>query len=206
MSPMSRATIVALLTAFMCALGRADTPSWPVPLVFTNDSGSNVVFAMNPPLYGPDDKITREAFGIAYRLGTDGKFTEIYRTDGWYSFRVFVSQDGHYLIQMGPWNEGDHPEKTHLAVAFHKDGKLLKSYSTADLIKDPSKIEATTSHYRWLAPARHRPARLMIDVDPRDLKLHLSYDNVFTLHTIDDLTYEFDATTGTIKSTKPTGS
>ena len=184
---MSRATTFALLTAFICAVAHADSPRWPVPLVFTSDPGSNVVFAMNPPLYGPDHMLTRQAFGIASRLGTDGKYAEIYRTEGWYSFEVFVSRDGRYLIEMGPWNGGNRPEKTHLAVAFHKDGKLLKSYSTAELIKNPDKVMVSVSHYMWRA---HAP--------------QLSDDNVFTLHTIDNLTYKFDVTTGIIKSTKKT--
>lgn len=194
---------VVLLAACICTVARADSPSESVPLIFTSARASDIVFTMTPPLYGPDDKITREAFGVAYRLGKDGKLTEMYRTDGWYSSQVFVSRDGHYLVQMGPWPMGDHPDKTDLAIAFHKDGKLLRSYSTADLIKGTSKVEATISHYQWLAPARRRAS--LIGADWRDFVPVLNYDNIFTIHTIDDLTYEFDATTGNIKSTKTTG-
>lgn len=184
---MRQTILTAIIYATCLAAVFADSPSRPVPLVFVNRYGSDVMFSMIPPQYDASYKLTREAFGIASRLNEDGKFVEMYRTSGWYSFEVFVSRDGKYLVQMGPWNVGDSPQKDHLAVAFHKNGKLLKSYSTARLVKDPTKVVVTVSHYMWQAP-QHA------------LSPSLDYDNTFKLRTIDGWTYEFDATTGEINS------
>lgn len=188
---MRQTILTAILYAACLTSVFADSPSLPVPLVFVSSYSSGVVFSMIPPQYDANYKQTREAFGIVSRLNEDGKFVELYRTSGWYSFEVFVSRDGKYLVQMGPWNTGYKPQKDHLAVAFHKNGKLLKSYSTARLVKDPTKVMASVSHYMWQASSP-------------SLKLILDYDNTFKLHTIDGWTYEFDVTTGEINSTTKT--
>jgi len=181
---------------------KADSPAPPVPLAFTNDYGSDVVFTMVPAKYGKDYMVEREAFGVAYQVQGDGSLKELYRTEGWYSFQVFVSQDGRHLVRMGPWSVGSEPTKEDLAVAFYKDGKLLKQYSTADLVKDKSKVIPTASHYFWQAPS---PVDDELSESERlRLRLHLDYTNSFELHTIDGWTYSFDVTTGEIKSTKKT--
>jgi hypothetical protein len=160
---------------------------------------------MVPRRHGPepDYKVVQEAHGIAYRLTSDGEMKVIYRTEGWYSFEVFISMDGRFLVQMGPWNSGQEVSKTDLAVAFHRDGKLMRSYSTAELIKEPEQVERSASHYRWRAPS---PFSSDLNEAQREaLSPRLSYHNEFTLNTIDGWTYTFDATTGQIKSTKRTG-
>lgn len=184
---MRRTILTAILYATCLASVFADSPSRPVPLVFVNRYGSDVMFSMIPAQYDASYKMTREAFGIASRLNEDGKFVELYRTSGWYSSEVLVSHDGKYLVRMGPWSPGHTPKKDHLAVAFYMNGKLLKSYSTVSLVKDPTKVMASVSHYMWQAPQNA-------------LSPGLDYDNKFKLQTIDGWTYEFDATTGDIKS------
>ena len=195
---MRQTLLTAILYATCLAAVFADSPSRPVPLVFVSHHGSDVTFSMIPPQYDANYKLTREAFGIASRLNENGKFVEMYRTSGWYSFQVFVSRDGKYLVQMGPWNVGDSPQKDHLAVAFHKNGKLLKSYSTARLVKDPTKVLVTVSHYMWQAPSPLSPS--LTAAQQYTLSPSLDYDNTFKVHTIDGWTYEFDATTGEINS------
>ena len=191
---------------FFCLMAisslNADSPAPPVPLVFTSDRGSDVAFTMMPPKYGKDYKIEKEAFGVAYKVGEDGSFKELYRTKGWYSFEVFVSRDGRNLVRMGPWSVGSEPSKDDLAIAFYKDGKLLKQYSTEELVKDESKVIASVSHYFWQAPSPVDDD--VTDAERLKLRLHLDYTNTFNLHTIDGWTYTFDVTTGKIKSTKKT--
>ncbi len=177
---------------------RADDPSEPTRLIFTPKYSGHVCFCMVPSQYAePDHKLVREAFGVAYRLTIEGRMEELYRTEGWYSFNVFISDDGRYLIQMGPWNSGDEVSEKHLALAFHKDGKLLKRYSTAQMVKDPDRIEVSVSHYRWMAPGLHEK---LTDGQREALWPRLDNDNKFTLHTLDGWTYVFDATTGEIIS------
>ena len=105
-----------------------------------------------------------------------------------------------YLVAMGPWNEGTEPKKEDMAVAFYREGKLLKQYSTADLVKDKSKVLASISHYRWLARDVDRMAEGKRDPDA---ELRIIGVNTFRLKTCDAITYEFDLTTGEIKKKKP---
>jgi hypothetical protein len=157
-----------------------------------------VYFKMVPRLsirWDPPDGV-----GTAYRVRADGSDEILWRTEGWYSFEVFISRDGMYLVAMGPWNEGTEPKKEDMAVAFYREGKLLKQYSTADLVKDKSKVLASISHYRWLARDVDRMAEGKRDPDA---ELRIIGVNTFRLKTCDAITYEFDLTTGEIKKKKP---
>jgi len=147
------------------------------------------VFTMNP---GPEDR--QSPWGVAYKLQGDGSLKELYRTAGWYSFEVFVSRDGRNLVQMGPWNSGQVPSSKDLAVAFHKDGKLVKSYSTTDLLKDPGKVSTSVSHYMWRADQDDS----ILNEQRKRVVPTLDYENHFTLQTIDGWKYVFDAGTGEI--------
>ncbi len=195
-------SVLVFLIFVSCA--RSDDPTEPTPLLFTPEYSGEVCFCMVPRQYSePDRKVIREPYGILYRLTRAGKMEEVYRTEGWYSFKVYVSADGRYLVEMGPWNSGSEVSEKHLAVAFHKDGKLLKSYSTAKLIKDQEQLEYSTSHYRWLAPGFYQ-SKGLTKIQEAALEPQLDYHNKFTLHTLDGWTYVFDATTGEIISTTKT--
>ncbi len=176
-------------------LAFADSPKRPTPLVFASSSTSDVVFSMIPAGEGQD------AYGVVSRLDQKGGFVELYRTSGWYSFRVLVSHDGTYLVRLRSSNTGNRPQEDHLAVAFYKNGELLKSYSTARLVKDHQRVLRSVSSYGWQADihAYGLPVAQQLALRPR-----LSWDNILTLHTSDGWTYEFDATTGEIQSTTMT--
>lgn len=158
--------------------------NWIRVLVFTSQKG-DVFFNIVPPKVDAQNQVVREPFGIAYRLTEEGTLTELYRARGWYSFQVFISNDGRSAVQMGPWNRGHQLDASHLALAFHRDGKLIRRYSTADLVRSPERLHFSKSHYQWLAET---PAKF-------------GWSNQFELTTCDDLTYSFDVTTGEIKST-----
>lgn len=173
----------------------ADSPAPPKPLFFSS-TGGEALFTMLPATY-EGERLVRKAFGVAYSLLPDGKQKELYRTSGWYSFEVFISNDGRYLVQLGPWNVGDRPSGKDLAIAFYKDGQKMRSYSTADLVKDPEQVLVSTSHYMWRAPALSKTYKmgeaLLLQPTLND------YAENFTLHTIDGWTYVFDLKTGKMK-------
>jgi hypothetical protein len=183
---------IFLTASPLCVL--ADSPAEPEPLVFASSRGGRAIFTMMPPEYDSDYKQVKDAFGVAYLLQSDGKLKELYRTKGWYSFEVFVSADGRYLVQMGPWNVGRAPTSEDLAVAFFKDGKEIKRYSTADLVKDPSKVIVSTSHYMWRAPdfrKKYQKGQALALLPQLN-----DYEKEFVLNTIDNWTYYFDIETG----------
>jgi hypothetical protein len=184
--------LILLALAYFVAISpvMADSFETPAPRAFTSEYGTGVVFTMMPAKYGKDQKVVREALGIAYKIDDDGALKELYRTKGWYSYRVLVSMDGRYLVRLEEGSVGDSPSKDDLAVAFYKDGRLLREYSTEEMLKDKSKVLQTQSHYFWTPLGK--------------LRLYIDNSNLFSLNTIDGWTYIFDVTTGKVKSTKKT--
>ncbi|WP_435894710.1 hypothetical protein [Oceaniferula spumae] len=182
-------TLLVLMTLNLPIL--ADRPAGERPRIFVSEYWKTVTFSMMPGRYAytPNRVMVSPPYGVAHRLQPDGSMKEIYRVSGWYSHQVFLSMDGRYLVRMGPWSPGRELSKDHVAVQFYKDGKLLKSYSTIDLVKDPKKIELTVNHYFWRGP-----------------KCKLETDNKFILDTIDGLRYVFDATSGEVISKEKTKS
>ncbi len=142
-----------------------------------------------------------DGYGTAYRIRNNGSDLLLWRTKGWYSSEVYLSHDGLSLVAMGLWNGGSEPRKEDLAVAFYTEGKLIKQYSTADLVKDKSKVMKSLSHYSWLA----RDVELLKRDNERDpeAELRVFPNNTFRLKTCDGLVYFFDMATGEMLEKKP---
>lgn len=127
----------------------ADTEAPAFPKVTATLDGRHF-FSMVPPIYRESDyEMLKKPYGILYQPQPDGTFKELWRVKGWYSHEVYLSYDAKYLVRMGPWQTGTGPTKHHLAVEFYAEGKLLKKYSVARLIKDDSKVLRSVSHYNW---------------------------------------------------------
>lgn len=180
---------VAIIFFFLSGgFSKADSPAVERPQIFVSEHFKSVLFCMTPGVstYDRDLKaviVLKEPSGVAYKLEDDGSLKVLYRTKGWYSNKVFVSMDAQYLVRIGPWNEGRIPSKEHVAVEFYKDGKIIKGYSTRDLVKDARRVRASVSHYEW-----------------RGKTCKLEDDRRFMLDTIDGIRYVFDVPTGDIVS------
>ena len=127
--------VLAMMLLSIAAEGPyADSPRTPFPYVVTAGEGK-VYFRMFPRSRpgNPSD-----GFGVAYRVRDNGSDEILWRTQGWYSTETFLSHDGYFLVAIGPWHGGSQPRKEDLALSFYSDGKLIKQYSTADLVKDAS--------------------------------------------------------------------
>ncbi|MBL8514415.1 MAG: hypothetical protein JNJ55_10525 [Betaproteobacteria bacterium] len=181
--------IAALFAVHAPITAHADQERAPRQRVFASTEG-HVAFAMLPPPYDEKTGLYKPGGrGIAYALQKDGSFKVLYRTEGWYATEVFLSPDGKYLVRLGPWSRGRAPAKDHLAIAFYRDGKLLKQYSTLEMLKDPTKARASVSHYFW------RPDEAGDGPKPELADWDLS----FSLQTVDGWEYVFDLKTGGIK-------
>ncbi len=164
---------------------RADSPATPRPWVATSERGE-YLFKMVPAKWRKDDEkyvIGREAFGVAYKVTEDGELDEIWRTEGWYTFEGYLSEDGQYFVRFGPW-ASDQKKHTDLAIAFYDRGKLLMKYRVRDLIKRPELLTYSTSHYDWKAANQTKPNGFK--------------GGTFHLAMIDKMTYSFDYETGEI--------
>ena len=189
-------TIIYLTLSFLFLAPAcyADSPAMPRPYVKTSDGGQYLI-KMLPEQY-QKNLPTKSSVGIAYRLEKNGDLTELWRFKDNYSFEVYLSKEGQYLVVMGPWSVGQEPEEKDLAVSFYSNGILLKEYSTADLVEDKSAVSQSVSHYFWLA-------RNKMDCDyntdtSAEAELKIDWNNIFHLKTIDGISYEFDISTGEI--------
>lgn len=168
----------------------ADSEAMPIPRITAAKHGT-CYFKMMPSKLNHDKSgevyEKEEAFGIAYKLDHEGSAKEIWKTKGWYAFEVYVSSNCENLVRMGNWSRGVEPEKSDLAVAFYNNGKLIKRYSTADLINNKKSVSRSISHYSWQANDALYPL--------------LKYDNTFQIKTIENKIYVFDVITGEINDT-----
>jgi hypothetical protein len=172
----------------------ADTPRMPTPRITVSSSG-RCFFTLLPPQFDGRDGTTRKPFGVAYKLEESGALHELWRTEGWYAFTCFLSDNGLYLVVLNDSPMG-HELSKDPALLFYDRGKLLGQFSTADLVKDKTKVRSSASHYQWL-------------FDPSDLEDELpahpagpnyaDQENEFVLTTIDGVSYTFDATWGKLR-------
>lgn len=155
----------------------ADDEALPVPYVTASPNG-HFYFKMIP-----EDFLDREkGHGICYQVLADEEDQIYWRTNDWYSSRVYLTHDGQYLVRFGNWPRGHELSENHVGIAFYHRGKLIKSYSTKDLVKDPQSLRTSKSHYYW-----HKGSP---DID--------IYRYQFKLTTIDNIEYLFSIKTGAI--------
>ncbi len=138
-----RVTIAIAVFLGFATSAVADSPATPKPLVFASPDG-NYYFRLSP---SPDfDEAKAE--GYLYRVDADADEL-LYKTKGWYSFSVLVSNDGNSLVRIGPWpSQGQPPESTP-ALVFYSGGTEFRVFTVADVVKDLSALEHSMSHYSW---------------------------------------------------------
>jgi len=175
--------LIPIIAAVMLAssIAWADSEVPPYTYVSVSEYG-RYYFKMIPD--NPADRETGS--GICFEVTAGNTDKILWTTTGWYAYSTYLSSDGKYLIRMGVWPRGQELSDTHLAVAFYKDGNLLKSYTTKYLVKDPSRIERTVSHYFWL----------------EGIPGLLPHGHRFKIVTKDNIEYIFDITDGKIISQK----
>lgn len=125
--------------------------------------------------------------GICYKAIFGIPYKNLWKTNGWYARETYLSNDGKYLVRVAPWHSGIRPNDSDVGVAFYKEGKLIKSYSTNILVKDKRKALLTASHYKFRS---HVPSKFE------------ARKNRFTFVSIDCIEHIFDITTGEIISQK----
>lgn len=146
--------------------------------------GGRAYFKMVPD---PKKHYTHKAgTGTMYVLQRDGSSKKLWSLSGWYAFRTYPSHWGRYLVRLGNWPRGRTISDKHLAIAFYDRGKLIKRYSTKDLIKHPTRIQPSVGHYRYLRKAIG----------------FIGYSKRFVLVTWDNMRYDFDVRSGKIVSVK----
>lgn len=160
----------------------ADKDVEPEAYIKTTEDGKHY-FKMVPMGKGNGEGILFKV-NSAYPIAQNAD-SIIWKTTGWYSRFVYLSDDIKYLVRIGDWPRGKKTKDTDLAIAFYNNGILVKSYSTKDLIKFPKAMPLTVSHYTFL----------------REIIGFESSQN-FSIVTSDNIEYKFDVTNGKILAQK----
>ena len=176
---MTRLVTFSLVLFTSAIPARADEESQPHAYVKGSQDG-RYYFRMVPDPSGDRDK----GRVTGYEVKGDGPDATLWTLDGLYAFEASLSYDGRYLAALGNWPRGHKPHESHTAIAFYDRGKLLKRYSTKDLIKDAAQVQPSVSHYQYKKRVPGFPA----------------YAYVFELVTIDGISYTFDVRDGRIVS------
>lgn len=147
---MKTCLLFALLFACIASVVFADSSASPYSYVAPSEDGRVFALVVAPLVKEPDWHIVlRQPYIALNECQDDGSFKELWRIKDFYSFKVYLSWDAKYLVAIGPWNTGDMPSKQDVALSFFREGKLIKVFSTADLIDDPKKVRVSVSHYEW---------------------------------------------------------
>jgi len=97
---------------------RADEQSDPYPYVTTSLFG-DYYFKMIPiPEEDGYDHRKMNGFGICFRVLPLREDEVLWKTTGWYAFRIYLSGDGKFLIRMGDWPIGHELSDAHMALAL----------------------------------------------------------------------------------------
>jgi hypothetical protein len=140
------------------------------------------------PYDGKEKPAKRPTVGIAYVLDKNGELQELWRMEGSYHYEGYISNDGRYLVGLGPRGGDDTEKYSDQAIALYDRGKLLKDYRVNELIKDVTKLEHSVSHYQW------RPAK-----QTQPTGFHLFWEQTsFHLVLVDKTAYSFEIATGKI--------
>ena len=163
----------------------------PKPIVSSSPNGEHYFTML------PKHKYSKEAYGISYKLQIGGASKVLWSVRGWYAYKVYLSNNGEYLVRMGNPPSLIGPIPLHLAVAFYKNGVELKSYSIADLAIDNSKVKKTMRHdFYWSIYDKRYP---LCDKRSRLLPNR----NIFYLKTMEGMEYLFSVRTGQILGWRP---
>ena len=111
----------------------------------TSNGGDRYAKCVPSGTYGNKEKGKTYIYRV--RDGDD----QLLDTYDWFTFGIHVLgvKKSTSVVRLGPWSRGHNPSKEHLALAFYLDGKLLKRYSTLDIVGPQGRVKSSVSHYRW---------------------------------------------------------
>ena len=162
----------------------ADQEARPTPYILSLKNGKYYFKIADDPLFNFPHNYRSN--GYLYQVVDDSCDTLLWKTQQFIGYRVYFVEDNiDYFVTIGDWPSGGRPIKEHMAIAFYHKGELIKLYSTDELIKDPSQIEPSVSHYEFLKTV-----------------VGFKEEFQFCIETIDGIVYEFDVKTGNILSEK----
>ena len=100
-----------------------------------------VMLSKSPDAVGTVDTL-KQRYPHSGLYRADNSRKPLWRVN-WYSSQVHISSDGAHLVRIGRTNVAainGQPNVAQLAIAFYRDGKLIKKYLIENLIPDPRSL------------------------------------------------------------------
>lgn len=169
---------IAILLLVCCHVVQADEEAANRPVVRSTEYGAIYAKSVPDASYGQKGKTS------VYSVGRQSD--TLICTYNWFAIEFYISgRDDATLIRFGPWQRGQKPQDTHLAIGIYRNGKIVKEYSTADIQKQGSGVSVSKSHYQVFAQK----------VGFRRLQ---GNDYVYQVKGINGTVFTFDLNTGNI--------
>lgn len=140
----------------------------------------------------PDDG-WRGGVGRFFEVTPNGGVRELWKTEGWYAYRISISWDGESLIRVGGFDGEEASSRDGVALQFYKHGQLLKSYSVRQIA-----ALAELDFASVVVPSDYRGEGW----ESEDQPLFLGLDDEFVIRLIDGSELVFK-TDGKFKTKKP---
>jgi hypothetical protein len=139
--------IIRLLLVLAAAVAtvRADRDTTPIiPRAIASSNGAHFL------LVTPVSERRDSWIWTVYAMGKTGAFKEVWSRDGTYAREIFLSDDGRYVVCVESWPTG-HSPGSDTVIAIFDEGRLVRGYRPADLLRDIKSVSHSVSHYSWLA-------------------------------------------------------
>ena len=155
-------------------------------------------------VYDPEGEPRQQGRTQLYRVGDpDDVLEQVY---DWFSQSLFLRcRPGGQtvIVRVGPWQRGHDPNADHLALAFYRDGKEVRRYSTLEIAGEEKaepgafsnykNVSASVSHYSVFAAG---PELIKVTETTGST---FKEDWVIKATTIDGRVLVFDLETGELK-------
>src|SRR3990167_1569521 len=120
--------------------------------IFADDEAGNKMYVKSSECGQYYAKsIPEESYGFKGKtliFKVDKDSDELVQTYDWYAPQIYIFDNGLSIVRLGPWPRGQKASQDHSAIAFFKNGRLLKDYSTLDIAGSEDNVERSISHYR----------------------------------------------------------
>jgi hypothetical protein len=138
---MNALTRCLFVLALIAAGARADQEARNLPIVKSGEYGRRYAKSI------PDEGYGQKGETHVYRVEAGTDVLEC--SYDWFSGTLYLGGIWDMtLVRFGPWHRGREVLPEHLAIGIYRDGKTIREYSCADMIKAGSGMSQSVSHYR----------------------------------------------------------
>lgn len=205
-----RTTILAILACLFALPALADDEGSNTEHTVVSPDGHCSAKSVPAHLYDPPGGPRQEGYTEVFRT-IAGRDMRVARFD-WYATTLYLlcgprAGDDVLVVRVGPWPRGRRPLPGHLALAFYRNDRLLKEYSTWDIAggqeADPRAVMTSVSHYdvfeEGLGPVLIPAAQARAEAPRRLAPAGTGNDWVVKAVTLDGRVLYFEAETGRLR-------